>query len=135
MRIKYDNLNVGHKVSFSQILSIDDVNKFAMLSGDKNPMHVDIDYGKNSFYSKNIVHGMLLASFFSKIVGMYFGEDVLYLSQSVAFKKPLFVDDNIIVEGVVVSKSDSTKVVCLDTKIYKNKDIIISGIAKFKYLS
>jgi len=135
MRIEYGDLRVGYKVSFPYEISLDDINNFVLLSGDKNPLHVDIDYGKKSVFSKNIVHGMLLASLFSRIVGMYFGENVLYLSQNIAFKKPSFVYDKIIVEGVVVSKSDSTKVIGLDTYIYRNEDIIISGTAKFKYLS
>jgi len=71
---------------------------FASISGDKNPIHVDENFAKNSFYKKNIAHGMLLAAFISKIFGMNFpGPGCIYGSQSFKFLKPVFIDDDLLV--------------------------------------
>ena len=78
---------------------------------------------------------MLLASFFSKIVGMYFGENIIYLSQTLEFRKPAFVGDSLVIEGIVRSKSDSTRIIVLETSIKKGEKIIINGEAKIQYLS
>jgi len=134
-RVKFININIGDIISFERIILDDDIQKFVKLSGDENPLHIDKDFGEMSIFGNNIVHGMLLASLFSKVVGMYFGENIIYLSQTLEFRKPAFVGDNIVIEGVVRSKSDSTKIIVLETSIKKGKEIIINGEAKIQYLS
>ena len=134
-RLKFIDLNVGDVISFERILLDDDIQRFVKLSGDENPLHIDKDYGEMSIFGNNIVHGMLLASLFSKVVGMYLGENIIYLSQTLEFRKPAFVGDHIVIEGLVRSKSDSTKIIVLETTIKKGKEIIINGEAKVQYLS
>ena len=134
-RLKFIDLDVGDVISFERILLDDDIQRFVKLSGDENPLHIDKDYGKLSIFGNNIVHGMLLASLFSKVVGMYLGENIIYLSQTLEFRKPAFVGDHIVIEGLVRSKSDSTKIIVLETTIKKGKEIIINGEAKVQYLS
>jgi acyl dehydratase len=134
-RLKFIDLNVGDVISFERILLDDDIQMFVKLSGDENPLHIDKDYGEMSIFGNNIVHGMLLASLFSKVVGMYLGENIIYLSQTLEFRKPAFVGDHIVIEGLVRSKSDSTKIIVLETTIKKEKEIIINGEAKVQYLS
>ena len=134
-RLKFIDLNVGDVISFERILLDDDIQRFVKLSGDENPLHIDKDFGEMSIFGNNIVHGMLLASLFSKVVGMYLGENIIYLSQTLEFRKPAFVGDHIVIEGLVRSKSDSTRIIVLETTIKKGKEIIINGEAKVQYLS
>jgi acyl dehydratase len=122
-------------VSFKRIINYDDLKNYVDLTGDNNPLHIDADFGAKSKFGKNIVHGMLLASFFSKIVGIYYGENYLYLNQTLEFRKPAFVGDHIVIEGVVRSKSDSIKIIVLETSIKRGKDIIVTGEANIQYLS
>ncbi|MCX8080102.1 MAG: MaoC family dehydratase [Bacteroidia bacterium] len=78
-----------HEFSFSQ----EDVNRFAEVTGDKNPVHLDPAYAANTMFKRPIMHGMLSASLFSKVFGtLYPGEGTIYLKQSLQFLKPMYVD-------------------------------------------
>lgn len=78
-----------HEFSFSQA----DIVKFAEVTGDKNPVHLDADYAATTMFKVPIMHGMLGASLFSKVFGTLFpGEGTIYLKQSLAFLKPMYVD-------------------------------------------
>ncbi|MBN8694199.1 MAG: MaoC family dehydratase [Bacteroidetes bacterium] len=78
-----------HDFNFSQ----DEVNRFAEVTGDKNPVHLDADYAAKTMFKKPIMHGMLSASLFSKVFGTLFpGEGTIYLKQSLSFLKPMYVD-------------------------------------------
>tara|TARA_B100001179_G_C18356697_1_gene303177 strand:+ start:183 stop:623 length:441 start_codon:yes stop_codon:yes gene_type:complete len=129
---KLDNLQIGQKVEFTEVISESMVEEFAKLSGDYNPHHIDESYAKKTRFKKRICHGMLLASFFSKLTGMYLpGKGSLYLSQSLNFIAPAFIDDEVTVEGEIVKISHSTGIVTVKTKITKENTIqLITGNAK-----
>ena len=129
---KLDNLQIGQKVEFTEVISESMVEEFAKLSGDYNPHHIDESYAKKTSFKKRICHGMLLASFFSKLTGMYLpGKGSLYLSQSLNFIAPAFIDDEVTVEGEIVKISHSTGIVTVKTKITKeNTTQLITGSAK-----
>jgi acyl dehydratase len=79
----------NHDFKFSQ----DEVNRFAEVTGDKNPVHLDADYAAKTMFKRPIMHGMLSASLFSKVFGTLFpGEGTIYLKQSLSFLKPMYVD-------------------------------------------
>jgi acyl dehydratase len=78
-----------HDFKFSQ----DEVNRFAEVTGDKNPVHLDAAYAAKTMFKRPIMHGMLSASLFSKVFGTLFpGEGTIYLKQSLSFMKPMYVD-------------------------------------------
>lgn len=78
-----------HEFQFSQ----QEVNQFAEVTGDKNPVHLNADYAANTMFKRPIMHGMLSASLFSKVFGTLFpGEGTIYLKQSLNFLKPMYVD-------------------------------------------
>jgi acyl dehydratase len=80
-----------HDFKFSQ----DEVNRFAEVTGDRNPVHLDADYAAKTMFKRPIMHGMLSASLFSKVFGTLFpGEGTIYLKQSLSFMKPMYVDVN-----------------------------------------
>lgn len=77
-----------HDFSFTQA----DVEKFAEVTGDKNPVHLDADYAAGTMFKKPIMHGFLGGAIFSKVFGTLFpGEGTIYLKQSMAFVKPMYV--------------------------------------------
>lgn len=83
------NQEYTHEFSFSQ----EEVNRFAEVTGDKNPVHTDADYAAKTMFKRPIMHGMLSASLFSKVFGTLFpGEGTIYLKQSLNFLKPMYVD-------------------------------------------
>lgn len=133
--LKYEDIKVGTMYEFEKIITQAEIMKFAELSGDYNPLHADAEFGSRSQFGQNIAHGMLGASFFSTLVGMYCpGKNSLYLSQTLQFKKPLFNNDLIIVRGIVMDKQDSVKMITLKTEILRNGEVMISGEAKVKVL-
>jgi len=126
------DLNIGQKAKFTEVISDVMVEEFAKLSGDYNPQHMDETYAKKTRFKKRICHGMLLASLFSRLVGMYLpGKHSLYFSQSLNFLYPAFIDDKVMVEGQIVKISRSTGIITLKTRITKDNDIeLLTGEAK-----
>ena len=79
----------NHEFSFSQ----EEVNRFAEVTGDKNPVHTEPDYAAKTLFKRPIMHGMLGAALFSKVFGTLFpGEGTIYLKQTLNFLKPMYVD-------------------------------------------
>ena len=133
--LKLSEINEGNVYSFTKEISEEDVNVFANLTGDLNPLHVDKEFGRKSQFGKNIVHGMLAASLFSTLVGMYCpGRNSLYLSQTLQFRTPLFFGDVVEVRATVIAKNESTHLITLKTEIIKEGYVCISGQAKVKII-
>ena len=85
--LNYHDVKVGDIHEFEKQITRQDIDIFAELTGDFNPLHTDKSYGKKSKFGNNIVHGMLAGSLFSTLIGMYcLGEKSLYLSQNLNFK-------------------------------------------------
>ena len=129
---KLVDLSIGQKVEFTEVISELMVQEFAKLSGDYNPQHMDESYATKTRFKKRICHGMLLASLFSRLVGMYLpGKHSLYFSQSLNFLYPAFINDKVMVEGEIVKISRSTGIITLKTKITKDSNMeLITGEAK-----
>ena len=127
----FEDLFVGQKVTFSEKIDESLLIDFAKLSGDFNPLHMDEDYASNTNFEKRVCHGMLLASFFSQLVGMYLpGKNSLYFSQSLNFRNPCFVDDEVTIAGEITEKKSNTKIITIKTTISRGVTIIIDGTAK-----
>ena len=130
--LSYNEISIGQQESFIIKITESMVEKFSNLSGDLNPLHMDNQFAESSSFKKRIVHGMLLASFFSQLIGMKLpGKNSLYFSQTLNFRSPCYIDDEIEVVGKVTEKSDSTQIITVSTSIFnKSKTCLIDGIAK-----
>ena len=128
----FEDIKVGQKFKFTIKITERLLNDFAILSGDQNPLHMDENYANTTSFKKRVCHGMLLASFFSRLVGMHLpGKNALYFSQSLNFKSPCFVGDEVTIEGEIVDKSMATKIITLNTNIYNQSGkCLVDGIAK-----
>ena len=84
-------LNATHRYTFR--FSQDDVVDFARVTGDNNPLHLDADFAAATPFKRPIIHGMLGASVFTKVLGTEFpGYGSVYLGQTLEFLRPMFVD-------------------------------------------
>lgn len=129
----YDEIRVGDVFEFKRNLSIEDVDNYAKLTEDFNPLHCDEKYAKSTQFKSRIVHGMLVGSLFSTLVGMICpGKKNLYLAQSLNFKNPIYPNSELIVRGTVKSKSDTIKIIIINTEILVNGNVVINGEAKVK---
>jgi len=126
-----DEISIGLQKSFEVKITQKLIDDFTQLSGDYNPLHTDKNFAQSNNFKTTVCHGMLLASFFSRLVGMYIpGKHSLYFSQSLNFIQPAFVDDIVIVTGKVISKSNSTKIITLKMNIKNLENELVSGEAK-----
>jgi 3-hydroxybutyryl-CoA dehydratase len=134
-KLGYADIKEGAVYEFSRKITQQDVQDFARLTGDNNPLHTNPSYGAQSPFKGNIVHGMLAGSLFSTLVGMHCpGEKCLYVSQSLQFRQPLLPGDTVTVRGTVTGKSDSIRMVTLKTEIMKNGAVAIGGEARVQVL-
>ena len=129
---KLEEIHVGQKKQFDVTITESMVDDFARLSGDYSPIHIDEKYAMTTSFNKRICHGMLLASLFSRLVGVHLpGKNALYFSQSLKFVYPCFINDCVIVTGEVMEKSLSTKLITLKTTITNNTGKrLVDGEAK-----
>lgn len=124
----FDDINIGDLALIEKSWSFDDIDSFAALSGDYNPLHTDIEYAKQSGFSSRVVHGMLIGSVCSNLVGMHLpGEKCLLLKESLSFHLPVFVDQSLLFEGKVVSKSISTGILDIEIIIHREHEKVASG--------
>ena len=121
----YNEIKIGLKKEFSVKITESLVNDFAKISGDYSPLHMDIEYASTTSFKKRVVHGMLLASFFSRIDGMYLpGKHALYFSQTLKFVNPCFIDDLVTVKSEVIEKSDSTQIITINSQIINYRKLV-----------
>ena len=122
----FDEIKIGQSKKFQVIITESMVNDFAKISGDFSPIHMDEEYAKSTTFKKRVVHGMLLASFLSRMDGMFLpGKHALYFSQNIEFRNPCFIGDTLTIESVVIDKSISTKILKIESKIFNQKNKIL----------
>lgn len=130
-KLAINDIKVGLTKEFKITITELMVDEFAKISGDFNPLHMDEKYALTTKFGKRICHGMLLASFFSRIIGMHIpGKRSLLLTQSLKFSSPCHIEDTVLVIGKVINISLSTKIITLKTKILRDDTIIVTGEAK-----
>ncbi len=107
---------IGDKaISVREITDID-VNSFAKLSGDNNPIHLDEEFAFNSIFKQRIAHGMFISSFISALIATELpGQGTIYLKQSLSFKAPAYLGETIITEVEIVEINEDKNSMLLKT--------------------
>lgn len=123
------SFDVGHKIVVSVPITDEMVRKFAELSGDNNPIHLDEEYAKTTRFGRRIAHGMISAALISRVMGVELGAGGIYLGQTLKFTHPLFIDDTAVVEVTVLQKRE--KGIALIETLVKNQngDLCVKGEA------
>jgi 3-hydroxybutyryl-CoA dehydratase len=129
---KLNDIQLGLKKKFKVNVTESMANEFAKLTGDYAPIHMDEEYARTTNFNHRICHGMLLGSFFSRLIGMHLpGKNGLLLSYSIKHLLPCFLNQEIIVEGIVVAKSDATRIITLKATISDNSSsLLVDGLLK-----
>jgi 3-hydroxybutyryl-CoA dehydratase len=126
-----DDLEVGMFASYSQTISEADIKNFAGISGDRNPVHLDSEYAEKSMFKKRIAHGMISSSFFSALFGTKLpGEGCVYVSQSLKFRKPVYIDDTVVATVMVERIEKEKRRVYFNTFCKVGKQKVITGQAE-----
>lgn len=134
----FDEIAEGDSAQFEVVVDGTLVQKFADLSGDSNPLHVDFAFAQRTPIGERVAHGMLGGALFSRLIGMHLpGMHSLYLSQSLFFRKPIRINTTVVVSGTVLQKIESMETIKIATVIRDSKtgDILTDGEAMVKILS
>ncbi len=129
-----EKLFVGKSASISKTFSIKDVEEFADLSNDKNPVHLDEEFAKSSIFGKRVVHGMLVASLFSGLLGEKLpGKGTIYLGQTLSFTAPVPIGEEVTASVEIINIREDKPIItlrtlCVDSKVNK----VIDGEAVVK---
>jgi 3-oxoacyl-[acyl-carrier protein] reductase len=130
------DIQVGNRAGFEVTITDALLEAFAQVSGDYNPLHFDESYAKSTQFGGRVVHGLLVSSLFSRLVGMYLpGRNSVYLSQTVHFLKPVHLREKIEISGEVIHKSEASQTVTLRIQASrKGGEIVVEGEAKVMVL-
>lgn len=127
----------GLTESFTVTITQEMMDAFLQLTGDCSPIHVDEEYAKGRGYPGRVVYGMLGASFFSTLAGVYLpGEHCLLHGVECKFARPVFVGDTLTVSGTVthvseaVSEAEIKAVITNQDGKKVTRGIIRAGLAK-----
>jgi 3-hydroxybutyryl-CoA dehydratase len=105
---RYADIEIGKKESFEIIITEDMMKQFLSITGDSNPLHVDVDYAHSKNHSGCVVYGLLTASFLSTLAGVYLpGKYSLIHRVEVEFPLPVYIGDKLVVSGFVKHKNDT----------------------------
>ena len=116
MKHYYKDFAVGQSFQKDFFISEDLGHRFAQISGDYNPVHLDEEYAKDTVFGTRIAHGMLLGSYISGVLGSDFpGEGTIYLKQDLKFIKPVYYGDTITISVTVLEMDDARKHITLET--------------------
>lgn len=128
---KIEEIEAGMTASYSQTITDADIKDFAGISGDKNPVHMDEVYAKESRFERRIAHGMLSSSFFSALFGTQLpGRGCVYVSQNLKFRKPVYIGDTVTATIEVTSVDFERRRVFFDTYCKVGKSKVITGTAE-----
>ncbi|MCP4932807.1 MAG: SDR family oxidoreductase [bacterium] len=133
---RFTELKVGYSDSVTRTITAKDVEIFASLSGDQNPLHMDDEFAARTEFSQRVVHGFLHASLLSTLIGMKIpGREALYLSQTIEFTAPVFIGDTVEARGTITKVDKVTRTITMDTIITtQNGDVVLRGVAKANVL-
>jgi phosphate acetyltransferase len=130
--VTFAELQLGQRASLSRVLAHRDVELFAVMSGDVNPMHVDEEYAHSDMFHRVIAHGMWGGALISTVLGTELpGPGTIYLEQELTFHHPVYIGDSVLVTVEVTAKrDDGSHRVELDCRMTnQNHDLVISGTA------
>jgi len=127
---------VGDKETVKKTFTSEEVELFAVLSTDKNPVHLDDTYAANTIFKKRIVHGFLVGSLISAILGNKMpGNGSIYLSQAMSFKRPVYLNDEVTCVVEIMEIISEKSIYKLSTNCYNsNNEIVVEGNAVIKWM-
>jgi enoyl-CoA hydratase len=128
------NYQVGDKTTYTRRFHASDVEAFADLSADDNPIHLDDGFAAATVFKRRVVHGVLTTSMFSKIFGtIYPGVGGIYLSQSAKFLRPVYIGDEVTAEVELIEFNPDKMTGLFSTKCFNEAgEIVVDGEAKIK---
>ncbi|MCX2982082.1 3-hydroxybutyryl-CoA dehydratase [Halieaceae bacterium IMCC14734] len=128
----YDEITIGQTASYSKQIGEEDIQLFAAVSGDVNPVHLDAEFAATTQFGERIAHGALTGAIVSAAIALELpGPGTIYLSQSLRFRLPVKIGDTITIQLEVTEKRDDKKFVTLQcTAVNQTGKTVASGVAE-----
>ena len=127
-------ISVGDSVSEKIHVTKRMIQKYAELSGDKNPIHISEEYAAKTIFKKPIAHGMLIGGFISNVIGNVLpGYGTIYLKQDMNFLAPVYFEDWVEVIIKVIEKKDNKPIYKLSTVCMVENKTVVDGYAIVKF--
>ncbi|HBX54359.1 MaoC family dehydratase [Pseudomonas sp. UBA2684] len=127
----YDALEVGQTASYSRTVGERDIQLFAEVSGDRNPVHLDADYAASSMFKERIAHGMFSGALISAAVACELpGPGTIYIGQTMRFTAPVKLGDTLTVRLEILEKLPKFRV-RVATRVFNQRDeLVVDGEAE-----
>ena len=125
-------VKVGDRAELSKTVSAGDIEMFAEVSGDANPLHHDAEYAKKTRFGEPIAHGMLSAAYISAVLGTKLAPNacVVYVSQTLRFMRPVKVGDTVRAIAEVKGLDEEKRLLTIDTEcLNQDGNAVVKGEA------
>jgi 3-hydroxybutyryl-CoA dehydratase len=130
-KLNIENIKLGDFAIIEKKMLLEDVVKFAGISLDFNPIHLNKDYAEQSRYKGQIVHGLMASSLFSGLFGTELpGEGCVYKSQSLNFKRAIYINDIVLAKVEIVKVDKIKKTLSFRTVCSVKNKVVIDGQAE-----
>jgi 3-hydroxybutyryl-CoA dehydratase len=127
----YEALEIGQTASYSRTVSEREIQLFAALSGDRNPVHLDADYAAKTIFRERIAHGMITGALISAAVACELpGPGTIYLGQQMTFQKPVKIGDTLTVRLEILEKLPKFKVRIATRVFNQHEELVVDGEAE-----
>jgi 3-hydroxybutyryl-CoA dehydratase len=125
-----EDIEIGMIRSLRKVITDRDIELFAEISTDRNPVHLDEDYAQDTIFGGRIAHGMLTAGLVSAVIGEQLpGHGTVYLGQSLKFLAPVRPGDMVLAEVEVTDIDHSRRRVTMNTRCIVNDKKVLVGDA------
>jgi 3-hydroxybutyryl-CoA dehydratase len=126
----FEDLSVGQSAELTRTVDEAAIQAFADVSGDHNPVHLDEAFAATTPFKTRIAHGMLSAAYISALIaGKLPGPGAIYLGQSLSFKRPVKIGDEVIVTATITALDPEKARVTLSTVCTVNGKTVLDGEA------
>lgn len=126
----FDDIEIGQSVQMERRVQEHDLVRFAEVTGDNNPVHLDEAFAAKTSFGGRIAHGMLSAGYVSAVLGTKLpGPGAIYLSQTLNFKRPVRIGDVVVTRVEVLSKDEPKARITFATTCSVNDKLVLQGEA------
>lgn len=126
----FEDLAVGKTDEFYKVISELDIQVFADITGDVNPVHLNHEFASATMFKGCIAHGMLTASYISTVIGTRMpGPGCIYVSQNLKFKAPVRAGDTVKAVCTITEMNEKRKFVEIQTQCFVDDKMVVDGNA------
>ena len=123
----FSEVKIGLEESFSVTVDSSKLDYFLDISSDINPLHTDDSYARSKGFDNRVVYGMLTASFYSTLVGVFLpGKFCILQGIDIQFNKPVYIGDHLTISGMVTYINDAYKQLEIKASIINQDDKKVS---------